>query len=49
VLAGGTELKLMSDATVNYVPLGSIPEPSTLLALLTGVGTLGGLLIRKRR
>lgn len=49
VLAGGTELKLMSDATVNYVPLGSIPEPSGLLALLTGIAGLSGLFIRRRR
>ena len=49
VLAGGTELKLMSDATVNYVPLGSIPEPSGLLALLTGFVGLSGVIIRKRR
>ena len=49
VLAGGTELTLMSDCTVNYVPLGPIPEPSGLLALLTGIAGFGGLLIRKRK
>jgi len=58
VLAGGTELKLMSDSTVNYVPLTSyyvppqpaVPEPSALLlALLGGVSAFGGRLIRKRR
>lgn len=48
VLAGGTELKLMSDCRINYVPLKEVPEPSGLLAMLTGLGGVIGY-IRKRR
>jgi hypothetical protein len=38
-----------SQVDIQYVRFGSVPEPSGILALLTGVGGLGGLMLRRRK